>query len=145
MKVQLLSSRFRLLVDRLPAMVGRGSQADIQVQDPEVSRKHCRIEELNGLLLIRDVGSTNGTFVNGHPVVETVLISGDRVSLGQTHFLVLYERDTSRAAESNIGSEEQTSVSSSGSPAMTARVPMPVSPAGDEGKVWFPTLSGGQA
>lgn len=126
-------------------MVGRGSQADIQVQDPEVSRKHCRIEELNGLLLIRDVGSTNGTFVNGHPVVETVLISGDRVSLGQTHFLVLYERDTSRAAESKTGREERASVSSSGSPGMTVHVFVPVSPAGDEGNVCPPPLSGGRA
>ena len=126
-------------------MLGRGSRADIQVQDPEVSRKHCRIEELNGLLLIRDVGSTNGTFVNGHPVVETVLISGDRVSLGQTHFLVLYERDTSRAAVSEIGREEQAPVSSSGSPGMTAHVPMPVSLADDEGKHWLPTASGSRA
>jgi len=106
MKVRLLSSRLRLLIDRLPAVVGRGSQADVRLPDPEVSRSHCRIEQLNGLLLIRDVGSTNGTFVNGSRVAETVLMSGDRVSLGHTHFLILYERDTSCPAASDSADVE---------------------------------------
>lgn len=102
MQVRLLSSDFKCVIDRLPAMIGRGAAAGIRLGDPEISRNHCQIEELNGLLLIRDLGSTNGTFVNGHPVTKTTLFPGDQVSLGQTRFWVLYERDTSRETVSIV-------------------------------------------
>lgn len=107
MKVRLLSSDFKCVTDRLPAMIGRGAAAGIRLGDPEISRSHCQIEELNGLLLIRDLGSTNGTFVNGLRVTETILNSGDLVSLGQTRFWVLYEPDMSRAAVSDSLLQEE--------------------------------------
>jgi hypothetical protein len=95
MKVELLSSHFRILIDRLPATIGRSAKADIRLCDPEISRVHCQIDQLNGVLLIRDTGSTNGTFVNGRRVVEAKLTPGDRVSVGQTPFVVLSRGDAS--------------------------------------------------
>jgi len=97
MKVRLLSTDFKCVLDRLPATIGRGASAGVRLGDREISRIHCQIEELDGHLAIRDLGSTNGTFVNWLRVTEAALISGDRVPLGQTRFWVLYERDTSRA------------------------------------------------
>lgn len=107
MKVRLLSADFKCVLDRLPAMIGRGAAAGVRLEDPEISRSHCQIEELDGDLLIRDLGSTNGTFVNGLRVTEAALISGDRVSLGQTRFWILYEREPSRAAVPDVQVQEQ--------------------------------------
>jgi two-component system, NtrC family, response regulator GlrR len=56
--------------------------------DPEISRYHSRLEQLDGVLLIRDTGSKNGTFVNGRPVVESVLHCNDFVTIGNTRFVV---------------------------------------------------------
>src|SRR5581483_11525883 len=47
---------------KLPSIIGRGSETDLRVNHPSVSRKHCEISELEGALVVRDLGSTNGTF-----------------------------------------------------------------------------------
>jgi predicted component of type VI protein secretion system len=105
MKVELLSSRLQIQIDQLPASIGRSAQSSVQVADPEVSRNHCLLEQREGALVIRDAGSTNGTFVNGLRVGEAILASGDRVSLGRTRFCVLYEREgsCSRGPDSSTG------------------------------------------
>lgn len=99
MRIELLATRFRALIDRLPVVVGRNPAADVRLPDPRISRYHCRIEQRNGVVLIRDSGSTNGTFVNGCRVAETELNSGDLVTLGDTRFLVLYPRGAEAETE----------------------------------------------
>jgi pSer/pThr/pTyr-binding forkhead associated (FHA) protein len=94
MRVELLSTGFRVLIDHLPVLVGRSLDADVCLPDPEISRYHCRLEQFDDLLLIRDTGSKNGTFVNGRPVVESVLHCNDFVTLGSTRFVVWYQRGT---------------------------------------------------
>src|SRR3954453_5925272 len=64
--------------------VGREG-CDVNLMDPEVSRHHAAIRDQGGSLAIEDLGSTNGTFVNGKRVeVVTVLRDGDTVRLGTT-------------------------------------------------------------
>ena len=53
------------IVLRLPTAIGRGSRADLKLRASDVSRTHCKIYEDNGSLLVRDLGSSNGTKVNG--------------------------------------------------------------------------------
>jgi predicted component of type VI protein secretion system len=58
---------------------------DVNLMDPEVSRRHAEIRDQGGSLAIEDLGSTNGTFVNGARItVATVLANGDTVRLGNT-------------------------------------------------------------
>src|SRR4051794_217228 len=58
---------------------------DVNLMDPEVSRRHAAIRDQAGSLAIEDLGSTNGTFVNGQRItVVTVLRHGDSVRLGNT-------------------------------------------------------------
>jgi len=65
--------------------VGRSSEADIQVDDTGVSRKHTAILRRGDTVYARDLGSTNGTFVNGTRIhEETPLLDGTVVSLGHT-------------------------------------------------------------
>jgi predicted component of type VI protein secretion system len=58
---------------------------DVNLNDSEVSRRHAAIRSAGGSLAIEDLGSTNGTFVNGERItVATVLRDGDSVRLGNT-------------------------------------------------------------
>ena len=61
--------------------VGRGVEADIQIDDTSVSRIHCSIV-LGSDVLIRDLGSTNGTIVDGARATESVLRNGSIIKIG---------------------------------------------------------------
>ncbi|MHC4405551.1 MAG: FHA domain-containing protein [Planctomycetota bacterium] len=104
MKVKLLSlDRFcpksRIIVDQLPAMVGRSPEADIHVTDCWASRRHCEIDQLDGTLVVRDIGSRHGTFVNGEQVAQAHLLPGDKLTVGLSSFEVQYKRRAKSSAE----------------------------------------------
>ena len=63
--------------------VGRGSAAGLILDADSVSRKHARIERFGGGHKIVDLGSTNGTYVNGVRVKEQILKDGDRIGIGK--------------------------------------------------------------
>ena len=62
--------------------IGRGFANDFKIGDPSVSGSHCQITVDQGTVIIKDLGSTNGTFVNRTPVTETTLQAGQTVHLG---------------------------------------------------------------
>ncbi len=68
---------------RAITVLGRGTDADIRVEDPGVSRKHCEIV-VGTPAVVRDLNSTNGTFVNGQKVSEVALEDGAVVKIGGT-------------------------------------------------------------
>lgn len=63
--------------------IGRGDQAEIQIEDAGISRLHCAII-LGSETTIRDLGSTNGTMVDGRTVTETVILDGSIIKIGST-------------------------------------------------------------
>lgn len=68
---------------RFPAMVGRRSDCNLRISSRLVSRRHCLLEERDGVLTVTDLKSANGTFVNGQPVTEQrVLRDGDLLEIG---------------------------------------------------------------
>ena len=71
-----------------PFVIGRLSGCDLKLDDTELSRQHCQIEFHEGTYSIRDLGSRNGTLVNGEPVVVQALSPGDVIQIGDTslHF-----------------------------------------------------------
>lgn len=69
-------------LDRPQVSLGRARDNDVILDDPRVSRYHARIVLRYGQYLLQDLGSTHGTAVNDTPVRESVLRSGDRISLG---------------------------------------------------------------
>ncbi len=71
-----------------PVTIGRSVDADVQFHDRWVSRIHCRIEERDGQLLVRDFDSTHGTYVNGAKVDEVVLNAGDEFSVGLSRYRI---------------------------------------------------------
>jgi hypothetical protein len=64
--------------------IGRQADNDLVVVDPGVSRHHAEVINENGTCTLHDLGSTNGTYVNGSVVTEHALRDGDRISLGST-------------------------------------------------------------
>ncbi len=64
--------------------VGRHTDNDIQLLDPEVSKHHLSIEELGGAFVLRDLGSANGTLVNGEQQSTMNLKTGDVIEVGNT-------------------------------------------------------------
>ena len=66
-----------------------GRESDIDLEDEEISRRHAVVRPLDGSIEIRDVGSSNGTYVNGDRLSGArLLASGDSVELGQTKIKV---------------------------------------------------------
>ena len=68
--------------------IGRGPDNDLVLADGRVSRHHARVTGRRGTLVYTDLGSTNGSRVNGAPVGELVLGAGDRIELGDTVLVV---------------------------------------------------------
>lgn len=67
-----------------PMIVGRRENCDIIITDSSVSRRHARVEYRQGSFVLSDLGSTNGTFVNGVRIDKKVLEPGDTVKFGST-------------------------------------------------------------
>jgi pSer/pThr/pTyr-binding forkhead associated (FHA) protein len=65
-------------------VIGRGTGADIIVDDPAVSRMHAAIEFSEAKFLLKDLGSKNGTFRDGRSIKESVLRHGDTFQIGST-------------------------------------------------------------
>jgi hypothetical protein len=81
--------RRELTMDR--AVIGRAREVDIQVSDPNVSRRHAELRREGVDWVVVDLGSTNGIEVNGRKVKRAQLEDGDRISMGQTE--LVFERE----------------------------------------------------
>jgi pSer/pThr/pTyr-binding forkhead associated (FHA) protein len=68
--------------------IGRATRADFIVKAPLVSRLHCRVEADEDTLLVVDLASTNGTFVNDARVEHAKVKSGDRLRVGRVIFQI---------------------------------------------------------
>jgi pSer/pThr/pTyr-binding forkhead associated (FHA) protein len=73
--------------------VGRGTDSDLQLLDQGVSRRHADVHVADGHATVYDLGSTNGTSVNGHAVRSQPLQHGDVIRVGHTR-LVFHEDDS---------------------------------------------------
>ena len=67
--------------------VGRGVHNEIRVLDTEVSRRHAVIELVEGVYVLKDQNSSNGTFVNGNPISQHRLHNGDQIQIGRSVIL----------------------------------------------------------
>jgi hypothetical protein len=64
--------------------IGRADENDVVLRDGRVSRTHARIVDAGGGFALEDLGSSNGTFVDGHPVRRARLLAGMKIVLGET-------------------------------------------------------------
>jgi hypothetical protein len=81
-------SQRHLTLDGGPVTIGRATDNTLVLRDARVSRYHGRLTSRQGALVYSDVGSTNGSRVNGVEIDEVVLGAGDRIELGDTILVV---------------------------------------------------------
>jgi len=78
---------FRVTAERARTL-GRGPQADFIIDSPLISRVHCRLVVINKELVVENLGSTNGIFINGRQVERSTLHAGDRLRTGRIEFTI---------------------------------------------------------
>lgn len=82
------SQRREVPVNRPRTVIGRRDDCQIRVPDGGVSRQHCELLRTDNGLSVRDLGSSNGTYVNREKVVEKILQAGDLLAVGPCVFVV---------------------------------------------------------
>lgn len=83
-----LFSPFRQSLEGSPVSIGRASECSIPIKDRYLSRKHAEIVASNGTWVLKDLGSANGTYINGSRVErDQTLRAGDRIRLGDTEIV----------------------------------------------------------
>lgn len=96
MEIQLLvlagrTTSREITLRRFPMTVGRHRESQLRITSRLVSRRHCRFDDQAGLLLVTDLNSSNGTYVNGTKIEEpTLLHPGDTLEVGPISFEVRY-------------------------------------------------------
>jgi len=74
----------RVHIEGEPVVIGRMPECTVVLSDPNVSRRHAEVLRINEAFMVRDLGSTNGTKLNGAPIRESYLASGDNITVGST-------------------------------------------------------------
>jgi hypothetical protein len=77
----------RYLLTGQVTVIGRGSDADIIVEDTGVSRRHVEIRLSPDGPIATDLGSTNGSFVEGHRITNALLVDGNTITVGRTQIV----------------------------------------------------------
>jgi pSer/pThr/pTyr-binding forkhead associated (FHA) protein len=95
---------------RLPAVIGRSRATDVTLGHPLISRRHCEVFEADGLLMLRDLGSLNGTFVGETRLAElpAPIRPGEQFSVGPVTFQAEYQPRQNHAPDSGWDASHQT-------------------------------------
>jgi pSer/pThr/pTyr-binding forkhead associated (FHA) protein len=73
------------------ATIGRNTECNVQIELPVVSRRHCELQMKGDVLFVRDLGSSNGTYVNEKRIQESGLHAGDTLTVGPVVFTVVID------------------------------------------------------
>lgn len=103
----------RIPVTTLPFTMGRSGSTDLQINSTWVSREHATIMKVGPQIRARDLGSTNGTYLNGAPIQDAPLADGDVLRIGKTDFIFCTDSTSAnrRAATQVIDSQSQETIS----------------------------------
>jgi len=89
----------------LPVTVTRPHRESFSLEVCTVSERHCEIREENGLLVVQDLGSRHGTFVNGKRVTRAYIWPGDALTVGTNSYLVGFDISRHEERIRNLGKE----------------------------------------
>src|SRR5207244_12406728 len=118
--------------DGAPMLVGRAPTCDVPVFDPTISRRHAELALVSGGVEITDLGSSNGTFVNGDRVTKKTARGGDVVTFGKVVFKLQDTAPPRPAASPPAGATIVRSIKGSTSFALPAELEALKSPTGEQ-------------
>lgn len=96
------SRPIKLELTALPFVIGRDESADFAVESNRVSRRHVMLDRQDGHCVLRDLGSTNGTYVNGKRVDEVVLSHGDVIVIADFEFTFFAGTSPARVSATQV-------------------------------------------
>jgi len=88
-----------IAIDQPMITIGRQDDNTVVIDDPRVSRHHAQVRVINGRIILFDVGSSGGVFLNGRKVSQSVLYPGDVVSLAGVDILFMRDVPISQPGE----------------------------------------------
>jgi len=94
-----------IVVRSLPVTLTRPHRESFSLEACTVSESHCEIKEENGLLVVQDLGSRHGTFVNGTRVTRCCLWPGDALTVGTNSYLVGFDLSRHQERIRNLAKE----------------------------------------
>jgi predicted component of type VI protein secretion system len=112
-------------ISHLPTTIGREDGCKLRVPVANVSRRHCELIEDDSELVVRDLGSSNGTFVNGARVKQTELSPGDLLAVGPVVFVIKingFPKEIDAAESFSAGSVSSTQPTAAGSEPATVAI-----------------------
>lgn len=74
--------------------IGRGSGNDVEIDNPTISSSHARILREKDFFVIEDLGSTNGTYLNGKKITRSIINSTDDITIGKHHLKLAWKHGT---------------------------------------------------
>ena len=96
-------------------LIGRGDDCHLRTQSDAVSRRHCVIRTTENDVTVKDLGSRNGTFVNGEQVAqETVLLDGDHLRVGPLEFQIVLEQTVGRPKRPKVAGIKEVAARTAG-------------------------------
>jgi pSer/pThr/pTyr-binding forkhead associated (FHA) protein len=99
-----LDENREIAVQRFPFVIGRRTDSDCNLSLPFVSRRHCQLVRIGDEVLVQDLKSRNGTFVNGQRVSRPLHVQdGDELMLGHCSFRVSMSDDTTEMPAPGLG------------------------------------------
>jgi pSer/pThr/pTyr-binding forkhead associated (FHA) protein len=123
-------------------VIGRGSECDLILDEPEMSRRHAVIENSDDGIFLRDLGSANGTYVNGVQVRDAVLHPDDQIAFDRNRFLIeapgMPKRKESDPADTEQRAEEPNITQTMQAIRVPQNTPKPA-PVDDRGRtdIWW--------
>lgn len=103
-------------------VIGRSSELDMVLVEDMVSRRHAKISVHNGDIYLEDLGSTNGSFVNGEKITRTKLAEGDRILIGTSIIKVVASDGTSSVQDAQAKMDAAASARPSAAKTMTGSI-----------------------
>jgi two-component system cell cycle response regulator len=97
-----LASPREITIDRFPIELGRGNIVGVRIDDRWLSRRHCELSCDGEGVVVRDLRSSHGTYVNGQRLAAeaVTLEDGDELQIGLSHFIVEYQEERSKLHDS---------------------------------------------
>ncbi len=101
----------RIVLDSLPVIVGRAPPADLVLEGAAVSRRHCRFDAVADKIVLTDMNSTNGTFIEGNRLTAPVTLEDGTTIIIGGHRLRYQRRDEAEAAEAEAHDRDMQAAS----------------------------------